>query len=885
LGVGTAFLFSSSLTMFLSAYSIKTLPVAYIFSACLLLIFNRIYGYLDEKYSSPKLLAVVISFSALSVLVFWLLATIVPFYHLPLIISGWYMLIYMLVGYAFWGLASILFNVRESRRLFSIVGAGDIPAKMLGYFFVSALVPVMGVNNLLWVSIACFGIAGFLLNRFKNRGFITDEDPNSPTHANEHHTLDAHGLITRFFNNNLVLYIALLSLLSYCAFSFIDFTFLSNIKLKFQQDTEIASFIGIFFASGRVLAIFIKVLFSSRVISRFGLTNALLVTPLALLTIAVLIIIFGNGVLSNLYVFGFMALLAEILRSTFQEPVFFILFQPLKPHDRLRGHLIAKGHTLPFALLGVGTFLVLYLQTNAELPITLVAKLLVALLLCWIFTIFFIKQEYLQTLITSLKKGYFTGAELFLDDASVTNMLLQKTESKKPLEVIHSLNLLERSGYNEIFGLLTQKLESEENGIKEYVLERMIANNMTDSLPTIKAQLQNTTGEHFKPKLIKALYYLDQQPDPEEQMQAIGLLDYNDQKAAMEGLLNRKDEKTQRVVMERLLEFSTGTAEEKLLALEVAMESTGNNYSALLSNLLHDDDHQIYKKAIEAAGKTKTTELIETVVEKVIRTGAYSSLKRSILNYGDVFFSGNFQNNAAIPSKLLLLFIKTAGNVKGDYSTGFLVDSLQKGTGYLNEIVEALWLKKAQLSPEAMAVIDNSLTEKLDESRCKADYYKEMANNKNLALLAEAIIMEVRKDVQVLLKGFALLYNREKIDRVIELLNLGNTAKMSNAVEILELIVPKKKFALFNPLAELIDDVKHNHLALLKTTDLRTNAIIEEILKTNKANFSEWTKSVTCYVLPKLKRNGFFAEVLNKEGAKEDYLYNETRSYVLTLLK
>ncbi|HEX8356243.1 MAG TPA: hypothetical protein VF610_02475, partial [Segetibacter sp.] len=441
LGVGTAFLFSSSLTMFLSAYSIKTLPVAYIFSACLLLIFNRIYGYLDEKYSSPKLLAVVISFSALSVLVFWLLATIVPFYHLPLIISGWYMLIYMLVGYAFWGLASILFNVRESRRLFSIVGAGDIPAKMLGYFFVSALVPVMGVNNLLWVSIACFVIAGFLLNRFKNRGFITDEDPNSPTHATEHHTLDAHGLITRFFNNNLVLYIALLSLLSYCAFSFIDFTFLSNIKLKFQQDTEIASFIGIFFASGRVLAIFIKVLFSSRVISRFGLTNALLVTPLALLTIAVLIIIFGNGVLSNLYVFGFMALLAEILRSTFQEPVFFILFQPLKPHDRLRGHLIAKGHTLPFALLGVGTFLVLYLQTNAELPITLVAKFLVALLLCWIFTIFFIKQEYLQTLITSLKKGYFTGAELFLDDASVTNMLLQKTESKKPLQVIHSLNL------------------------------------------------------------------------------------------------------------------------------------------------------------------------------------------------------------------------------------------------------------------------------------------------------------------------------------------------------------------------------------------------------------------------------------------------------------
>jgi len=70
LGIATAFLFISSLTLFLSAYSIKTLPVAYIISACLLLVFNSIYSYLDEKLSSPKLLAIVILFSASSILLF-----------------------------------------------------------------------------------------------------------------------------------------------------------------------------------------------------------------------------------------------------------------------------------------------------------------------------------------------------------------------------------------------------------------------------------------------------------------------------------------------------------------------------------------------------------------------------------------------------------------------------------------------------------------------------------------------------------------------------------------------------------------------------------------------------------------------------------------------
>jgi hypothetical protein len=83
-------------------------------------------------------------------------------------------------------------------------------------------------------------------------------------------------------------------------------------------------------------------------------------------------------------------------------------------------------------------------------------------------------------------------------------------------------------------------------------------------------------------------------------------------------------------------------------------------------------------------------------------------------------------------------------------------------------------------------------------------------------LLEQGIMMEIHKDLEVLLKAFAMLYNREKIGRVVELLKVGNTAKMSNAVEILELTIPKKRFALINMLVELIDDTKNNHLADVK---------------------------------------------------------------------
>lgn len=886
LGIATAFLFTSSLTMFISNYEIQILPVSYIISACLLFGFNRLYSFLDERLTSPKLLQVVIFFSAASILLFWLLLNVYPFKQLPLIVASWYMLIYMLVGYAFWGMASIIFNVRESKRLFSIVGAGDIPAKMLGYFSVTAMVPVIGVNNLLWISIISFLIAGFLLKRFTSKGLLVEQDPNASAHAHDNkpaHSIHTSGFITKFFDNHLVFSIALLSLVSYIVFSFIDFTFLSDIKVKYPKGEQIATFIGVFFATGRFLAIVIKLVFSSRMISRMGLTNALLVTPILLLVIDFFIILSGDRFISHLYIFGFMVLLTEVLRSALQEPVFFILFQPLKPHDRLRGHLIAKGHTLPFALLGVGTFLVLYFKNNRELPIMAVGQLLIALLIIWIGVIFIIKKQYLQTLITSLKRGNFTGAELFLNDSVVTNLLISKAESKKPLEVIHSLNLLERSGYKDLFKLLLKNLQSPVCEIQEYVLTRIIANNMTIALPIITQQLRKDNNENMQPRLIKAFYFLNKDIGIDGKT-AMESLQAEHKKAAMEGLLLRKEEETEKLVIDQLLMMAKGSMADKLLTLDVVLDCECENYTEVLETLLSDSEPKVYKKAIEASGKVKNMKLLPKVIDVALAKSAIPSLKRAIVNYGDGFFWEENWKNRPPRGELLTIFIKTSGNIKGDHSTKFLVELLKQKTGETDDIIEALWLKKSKVSSETMQLIEDWANKKTEQDKYKVTCYYEILHNKNLTLLQQAIIMEIRKDVQMLLKSFSLLYDREKVDRVIELLSIGNTSKISNAIEILELIVPKKYFTPLNNFVELIDDVQHKKELLIKTQGLDPHVIIEEVIKDSKANFSEWTRSVACYMIPKMKKSKMSLKMLNVKEPKDGHLFNETKNYVLSML-
>lgn len=885
LGIGTAFLFTSSLTMFLSSYEVKILPVSYILAACLLFIFNRIYSFLDERLTSPKLMKVVIGFSAFSILFFWVLLNFFPFKQLPLIVAGWYMIIYMLVGYAFWGMASIIFNVRESKRLFSIVGAGDIPAKMLGYFSVTAMTPVVGVKNLLSVSVISFLVAWVFLKRFQTKGLMVEADPNAPSYGHDKpgHSIHTSGFVTKFFDNRLVFSIALLSLVSYVVFSFIDFTFLSDIKTKFHKGDQIAIFIGIFFAVGRLLAIAIKLLFSSRMISRIGLANALLVTPLLLFIIDIFIIISGDRFISHLYIFGFMVLLTEILRSALQEPVFFILFQPLKPHDRLRGHLVAKGHTLPFALLGVGAFLVFYFKQNPELPIISVGQWLIALLLLWVASVFIIKKQYRHTLVDSLKKGYFTGAELFLNDPAVISLLLSKTEIKKPLEVIHSLNLLERSGYTNVFKLLLKHLGSSIPEIREYVTGRIIANNMTSALPIIRQQLEQNSNQRLQPKLIQAYYFLNKEIGRNGQPNFQDLTAWQ-KKAAMEGLLNRREEETEKLVLETLKEMSGGSLEDKLVALNVIFDCECDNYSEVLDKLLEDVQPEVYKKAIEAAGKVKNYQLLPRVVEVAVSKKAYPSLKRSIASYGDEIFSAENWQNKQLPDQLIGLLINTAGTVKGDNSTKFLLRQLVENTSFADDVVEALWMKKTKVPDEYSERIVQWATSKTEATKYKVTCYFDLLSNKSMDLLLQAIISEIKTDAQLLLKAFSMLYNREKVDRVIELMQSAGNPKISNAIEVLELTIPKKYFTQLNDVVELIDDVRQNRPLLTRSRGVPESAIIGEILNDNRANFSDWTRSIACYMILRLRKGEVSLKVLNGKDHRESYLFNETKNYVLSML-
>ncbi|MDQ4141530.1 MAG: NTP/NDP exchange transporter, partial [Bacteroidota bacterium] len=694
LGVATSFLLTGALTLFLTTYPVKELPWVFLLTAALLFLANSIYARLEAKLSAKKLLQVVILFSLGSILFTWIEATFFRFTWLPFFVSAWNMVVYMVVGYAFWGMAAIIFNVRESKRIFSVVGSGDIPAKIIGYSAVAALAPLIGIINVFGIALIAFGIGYYFLSKLQHP--IIN---NTPDHSHHGHsaTHEHTSLVSRFFHNNLILVIAIWSFLGFTIYSLLDYTFLTEVKAKYSSSQELASFLGIFFAGGRVIAMFLKLLFSSRVINRLGLTNALLITPAVLLIITSFILITGTDENAILITFGIMVLFSEILKSTVQDPSFFVLFQPLDPHARLKGHLITKGYTMPFSLLAVSLFAFTFRDASGEISIPLVCGTMLILLLIWAAAVFFIKKEYVHTLIRTLQKGYFTGTQLFLNNQAVKDLLLDKTNSDKPKEVLFALELLERSGYLKLEEVLLKQLNSPFTQVKKFVLSQVVRLNISAALPIIQKHLSHSFNPGLKPDLIRVLYYLN--PNQAGNLSEIRNFDPATKKAALLGLAAQAQIPALNLVEQEIAFLATSKQEEdKELALDIISEAPQGNFYTSLQVLLRASKPGIYKKAIEAVGRVREFRLWSEMLAVTQKHQAWAAFQKAILHFGDPIFTSEYTSVSTLPDSVLSHLIIAAVKTEGKYSNAFLLEFLSPGGIYKDAASAALYHKKAHLT-------------------------------------------------------------------------------------------------------------------------------------------------------------------------------------------
>ncbi len=211
IGIANAFINIVAFTLFIKTLSVTEIPQAYVVIAFALLIINLVYEKLEHMFSPLQLVKVIIAGSALILLVLWLGMFFGNKHDFVFALVVFSFLIYMITGYAFWGLVSLLYNIRESKRVFSIVGSGDIPAKLIGYMATPLLIPIIGINNLIWLAIISLAI-GFILFDSVIRKKRWEHIKNKDLHAHHHEVLNLRkkDFVAFFFKNELIFAISLL---------------------------------------------------------------------------------------------------------------------------------------------------------------------------------------------------------------------------------------------------------------------------------------------------------------------------------------------------------------------------------------------------------------------------------------------------------------------------------------------------------------------------------------------------------------------------------------------------------------------------------------------------------------------------------------------------
>ena len=154
MGISTVFFETAASALFLAQFDASALPFVYLAAAGVSILTGLTYTRLKDRVGFATLM--------IGTLGSLLLLVCLTRLGLSAFEAGWlvfsmmvaYRLISILTDLEYWALAARLYDVQQSKRLYSLIGSGEVTARILGAFSVPVLVALVGVSNLLWLSAA-----------------------------------------------------------------------------------------------------------------------------------------------------------------------------------------------------------------------------------------------------------------------------------------------------------------------------------------------------------------------------------------------------------------------------------------------------------------------------------------------------------------------------------------------------------------------------------------------------------------------------------------------------------------------------------------------------------------------------------------------------------
>ncbi len=629
-----------SRALFLHTLDIDNLPWLYILIAAIGGVLAYFYSKVAVRFTLSHAVAGATVFSVSCLVILWvLLERENPPDWVLYAFNIWVSLFSIILVSQGWLVAANVFDARQAKRLYGILGVGAVFGAAFGGSFTAWAVRLIGASRLVLASagMVLLAYAVFrLMAHEKRRELATAR----AAEEQEFSFRDVAGAIER--HRHLQVIIGIIAI-TYVVDVMIEFQFSAMAKEAFRDKRELTAFLGNFYGLYLNLITFVLQFFlTAFVVSRFGVGGALQIMPVSIAVASPATFLFhGLPAAAS-------ARLAEAsTRYSFNRTGMELLYLPLPLSLRNR----TKAFVDIFAdrlSRGIGGLILVLLTSIIGVRPRTVALVAFGLSIVWVALSHVARKEYIATVRKRLEmRGLdLENVRVSVRDPATLRLLEDTARGANARQAAYALSLLsEVRGYR-IAPLLERLAQSEHAEVRAKVFEVTRQTRNPRLLDAALARIGSWRAGDSPPEAAPAVCYA-MAVTPDQRALAARLLDHPNEavvEGAIEALGANPDLAQDLLTHDWLATAARDPLPSRRRLAALAVGVRGDEGTGALHKLLEDPDPPVAAAACRAAGSLRRREYVDALIRRLadppVRAAAIEALaacgERIIGTLGDL---------------------------------------------------------------------------------------------------------------------------------------------------------------------------------------------------------------------------------------------------------
>lgn len=798
MGLATVFFETAASALFLAHFGSSALPYVYIVAAVLNTATGLVYSSVQARLSFARLMQGTLALLLLSVVglrasLAWSQAGWLFFGLLV-----WYRAVSTLTDLEYWALATRLYDVGQAKRLYGLIGSGEVVARIAGSFSVPLLLRFTDVSNLILLSAVALAACLWLLLRTLP---LTHDATRTPAGRKSGGSLAAFArLLTSGYLQTLfgVVFFGIL------AKYFVDYAFLAQLKGRYPDAAELARFFGLFSGITQALSLLARLTLSGPLLARHGIRLGLLLLPTAHVLCTLLILtdsaFFGQmGVLFWLVIAN--QGLYKVLKHPIDNPSFKVLYQPLRSDQRLGAQIAVETMVTPIATGLAGALMLLFTAVISYTP-TRFALMMLATLAGWLLVARLAGRAYGSALVAALRgRLVHDGAISFADERSLA-VLGDTLKSDHPGDVRFALDLLEKNAPERLGSVLADLVAHSSADVRLAALARLERHRPPGARAAVEQRLAIGDVPAVRAAALRALAALGASdllgpwladPDP------------GPRAAAALGLFKQGSTANRNAALTALAALTDSRKLEDRLAAAAALGEMGAEPARpLLRALLVDERPTVRRAALWAVGQLRDTELLPLVLPCLEALSIASTAGRTLVAMGEAALPHLEQAFDVGPSALVRCrIVRVLGRIRGARARAWLLSRLGfPDPDVRREVLEALRAGGYHADDTDVYHLEAAVRDEVRGAVELLGAERDLALAPNHELLAGAIARQAERARERVLLLLSFLYDAKAVLSARDNLRHATRERRAYAREMLEVTLPHETRALAMPLVE-----------------------------------------------------------------------------------